>query len=69
MFYCIFFVRDWYLKDLFILKQYSHRYRTQRMCEETVVDYLAILKFIPYCFVKSKMIKKLHTTLYADDDE
>ena len=39
------------------------------MCEETVVDYLAILKFIPYCFVKSKMIKKLHTTLYADDDE
>ena len=36
------------------------------MCDETVDDSLAALKFIPDYFVTRK-IKKLHTVLYTDD--
>ena len=36
------------------------------MSVEDVDDSLAALKFIPDCFVTSKMIKKLFTALYAD---
>ena len=35
------------------------------MCHEAV-DSLATLKLIRYWFVRSKMIKKLFTALYAD---
>ena len=38
------------------------------MCDEAVDDSLAALKLIPDCFVASKMIKKLHTALYADEN-
>ena len=44
------------------------KYKTQRMYDEAAVDYLAALKFIPDCFVISKMIEKLLTALYADDN-
>ena len=37
------------------------------MCDEALDDYLAILKLVPDWFVKSKMIKKLCTTLQADN--
>ena len=37
------------------------------MCDETVDDSLAALKFIPDYFVTRK-IKKLHTVLYTDDN-
>ena len=40
---------------------------TQNICDETVEDFLAALKFISGWFVTSKMIKKLYTVLYADD--
>ena len=38
------------------------------MCDETVDDSLAALKFIPDWFVTSKMIKKLFPALYVDDN-
>ena len=43
-------------------------YKTQRMYDEVVDNYLATLKFIPDWFVTSKMIKKILTTLYTDDN-
>ena len=38
------------------------------MCDEAVDDSLAALQFIPGWFVTSKMIKKLFTALYADEN-
>ena len=38
------------------------------MCDEAVDDSLAALKIILDWFVTSKMIKKLFTALYADDN-
>ena len=38
------------------------------MCDETVDDSLAPLKLIPDWFVTSKMIEKLFTALYADEN-
>ena len=38
------------------------------MCDEAVDDSLAALKFIPDWFVTSKMIKKLITDVYTDDN-
>ena len=38
------------------------------MCFETVDDCLAALKPVPDWFVTSKMIKKLFTALYADEN-
>ena len=44
-----------------------YKYKTQRKSDEAVDGSLAPLKFIPAWFVKSKMIEKIHTTLYACD--
>ena len=38
------------------------------MCDKAVDDFLAALKLIPDWFVTSKMIKKLYTALYADEN-
>ena len=38
------------------------------MCDEAVHDSLAALKLIPEYFVTSKMIKKLYTALYEDEN-
>ena len=38
------------------------------MCDKAVDDCLAVLKFVSDWFVTSKMIKKLFTALYADED-
>ena len=37
------------------------------MYDKVVDDFLPALKFIPNWFVTSKMIKKLHNTLFTDD--
>ena len=37
------------------------------MNDKVVDDFLPALKFIPNWFVTSKMIKKLHNTLFTDD--
>ena len=53
----------------FCLMVYCHeKYKTQRICDEAVDDYLAALKYIPDWFVTSKMTKKLFTALHADDN-
>ena len=44
------------------------RYETQEMSNKVVENFLAALKFIPDWYVTSKMIKKLLTALYADDN-
>ena len=44
------------------------KYKTQRMCDKAADDSLAALKLIPDWFVTSKMIKKLNTALYADEN-
>ena len=61
------FVTVLFLKTLFC-KYVAKRYKTQKMCDEAVDDCLAAPKFTPDWFVMSKMIKKLLTTLYADDN-
>ena len=38
------------------------------MCDEAVYDSLAALRLIADWFVTRKMIKKLYTALYADDN-
>ena len=38
------------------------------MCDKAVGDSLAALKLIPNWFVTSKMIEKLYTALYADEN-
>lgn len=38
------------------------------MCDIAVNDFLPELKLVPDWFVSNKMLEKLHTTLFADDD-
>ena len=44
------------------------KYKTQRMCDESVDDSLAALKLIPDWFVISKMIQKLYAALYTGEN-
>ena len=44
------------------------RFKTQKMCDKTVDDFLPTWKFVPDWLVTSKMIKKLYNTVFADDD-
>ena len=71
-------ISDWYKthemcdkvvsKDSFLIVYCLDKYKSQRMCEEAVDDSLAALKLISDWFVTSKMIKKLFTVLYANDN-
>ena len=38
------------------------------MCDKAVDNFLPALKFVCDWFIASKMIKKLHNTLFTDDD-
>ena len=38
------------------------------MCHKTIDDFLPTSNFVPDWFVTSKMIKKLFTDLYADEN-
>ena len=53
-------------EDSFLTVYCPHKYKTQRMCDKAVDDFLAALKLIPDWFATSKMIKELYTALYAD---
>ena len=44
------------------------RFKTQKMCDKAVDDFLPTWKFVPDWLVTSKMIKKLYNTVFADDD-
>ena len=39
------------------------------MCDKAVDDSLAALEFVPDWFITSKMVKKLFTALYADENK
>ena len=38
------------------------------MCDEAVDDFLPTLNFVADCFVTTKMVKKLFTALYVDEN-
>ena len=61
-------VTELFLKILFLIIYCPDKYKTQRMCDEAVDDSLVALKLISDWFVTSKIIKKLFTALYADED-
>ena len=54
--------------DPFSLRYIPEKYKTQQMFDETVDDFLPTLNFVFDWFVTSKMIKKLFTALYADEN-
>ena len=53
-------------EDLSVIVYCPDKYVTQRMCDEAADDFLAALRLIPDWSVTSKLIKRLHTGLYAD---
>ena len=55
-------------EDDFLIVYCPDKYITQKICDEAVDDSLAALKLIPDWFVTRKMIKKLFTALYADEN-
>ena len=52
----------------FLIVYCPDEYKTQRMCDKAVDDFLASLKLIRDGFVTSKMITKIFTSLYADEN-
>ena len=38
------------------------------MCDEAVNVFLPTLNFVPHCLVTNKMVKKLSTALYSDEN-
>ena len=55
-------------EDLLLIVYCPDEYETHRMCDEAADDFLVELKLIPDWFVPRKMIKKLFTAFYADDN-
>ena len=55
-------------KDPFMLIYWPNRYKTKKICDKAVDDYLAALKFILDWFVTSKMLEKFHDALRANND-
>ena len=55
-------------EDPFLILYCPGKYEPLAMFDEAVHDSLAVLKLIPECFVISKMIKKLYTALYEDEN-
>ena len=51
--------------DPFWMRYVPDQYKHQQIFDKAVDDSLAVLKFVPDCFVTSKMIKLLFTPLYA----
>ena len=52
----------------FSLRCVLDQYKTQKMCNKAVHDCLAALKLAPDWFVTRKMIKKIFTVLYVDEN-
>ena len=53
-------------EDPSLMVYFPNKYKTQRMCDEAVDNCLSALKLVPDWCIKSEMIKKLFTALYAD---
>ena len=54
--------------DPFSIRYVPDQYKTHQMCDKAVDSCLTALKFVPDWFVGSKMIKKLFTALYVDEN-
>ena len=54
--------------DPFSLRYVPDQYKTQQLCDEAVDDFLPTLNSVPDWLVTSKMVKKLFTPLYADEN-
>ena len=54
--------------DPFSIRYVPDQYKTHQMRDKAVDSCLAALKFVPDWFVGSKMIKKLFTALYVDEN-
>ena len=52
----------------FLIVYCPDEYKTQRMCDKAVDESLASLKLIRDGFVTSKMITKIFTSLYVDEN-
>ena len=50
------------------LKYCHDSYKAQEMCDKAVDDFLPALKFVPNWVVTSKLIRKLFTALYSDNN-
>ena len=55
-------------EDSFLIVYCPDKYKIQRMCDEAVDDYLAVLNLLSDWFATSKTIKKLKTALYTDEN-
>ena len=55
-------------EDPFMLVYCPDKYKVQKIHDECIDGCMEALKFISDWFVKSKMMKKLLTALYADDN-
>ena len=55
-------------EDPFLIVYCPDKYKTQRMCDESVDYSLAASKFIPDWFVIGKMFEKSDNALHANDD-
>ena len=71
-------IPDWYKtqemcdrvfsEDPLLIVYCSDKYKSQEMYDKGLDDCLTALKFIPDWFVTSKMIKKLLTAFYSNDN-
>ena len=52
----------------FSVRYVSNPYKTQQMCHKAAADCLDALTFVPDWRVTDKMIKKLFTALYGDEN-
>ena len=52
----------------FLIVHYPDKYKTQKMCDEAVDDYLAALKSISDWFFTKKILEKFDNNFHANDD-
>ena len=55
-------------KDSFSIRYVPDQCKTQQMCDKAVDNCMAALKLVPHWLVTSKMIKKIFTDLYVDEN-
>ena len=55
-------------EDRLLIVYCPDKYKTHKMCDEAVDDFLVEWKLIPDWFVPRKMIKTFFTALHADDN-
>ena len=58
----------WHSCFVFFKVYCPDKYITQKLCDATVNDSLAALKLIHDWFVATKILERLYTALYADEN-